>query len=79
MYVEVEDNGLGMTPERLAEVRAGLADKTLGRIKMGLGVRSVHERIQLYYGNNAGLKIDSELNIGTVMTVMIPMERLEDT
>lgn len=78
LYLEVEDNGLGMTTKRLAEVRAGLADKTLGRIKMGLGVRSVHERIQLYYGTKFGLKIDSELNVGTVMTVVIPMERLED-
>jgi two-component system sensor histidine kinase YesM len=75
---EVQDNGLGMSPRRLQEIRKSLENKEFGREKIGIGVRSVHERIQLHYGKEAGLQIVSELNEGTIIKVIIPMKQLED-
>ncbi len=72
---EVRDNGLGMSKERLEEVRLSLEGKGLAQQSVGLGVRSTHERLQLHYGKEAGLKIESQHNLGTCVKVMIPFEQ----
>lgn len=33
----------------------------------GVGLRNVHERIQLYFGADYGVKVESELEEGTVV------------
>ncbi|WP_245754895.1 sensor histidine kinase [Pelosinus propionicus] len=78
LYFEVQDNGLGMNSERLEEVYKCLENRNFSLGKGGLGVRSVHERLQLHYGKEAGLKIASELNEGTIIKIIIPMKQLED-
>jgi two-component system sensor histidine kinase YesM len=78
LYFEVLDNGVGMTSKRLQEIRECLEKRDSRQEKIGLGVRSVHERIQLHYGKDAGLQIASELNEGTIIKVIIPMKQLED-
>lgn len=70
---EVRDNGLGMSKERLEEVRLSLEGKGSAQQSVGLGVRSTHERLQLHYGKEAGLKIQSQHNLGTCVEVMIPL------
>ena len=63
MYFAVEDNGMGMTPERLAEVRASLQNGAPldPDGKGGYGLRNVEQRLRLYYG--CGLTI--RVNTGT--------------
>jgi len=78
LYFEVQDNGLGMSSERLQEVCQCLENRESGLKKVGLGVRSVYERIRLHYGKKAELQIDSELNEGTTIKVIIPMKQLEE-
>lgn len=78
LYFEVEDNGLGMSRERLDEIRQCLANSEENHGKIGLGVRSVHERLQLHYGKEAGLQITSEFNVGTISKVFIPVWKLGD-
>lgn len=73
MCFEVRDNGLGMSKERLEEVRLSLEGKGTAQQSVGLGVRSTHERLQLHYGKKAGLKIESQHNRGTCVEVMIPL------
>lgn len=68
---EVRDNGAGMSHERLDEIRLALKNKDSQKI--GFGVRSVHERIQIHYGKDYGLTIDSEPGQGTVVKVLIPI------
>ncbi|RUS46263.1 sensor histidine kinase [Cohnella sp. AR92] len=65
----IEDNGVGMTEQRLNEVKAGVASSVTGS---GVGIRNVQERIQLYFGHSYGLSFDSELEVGTKVTVRIP-------
>jgi two-component system sensor histidine kinase YesM len=38
----------------------------------GIGVRNVHQRIQLYYGSDYGLELSSELDVGTLVRLVIP-------
>lgn len=79
MYFAVEDDGMGMTPERLAEVRAALRNGAPldpeGR--GGYGLRNVEQRLRLYYG--CGLTIESEYRHGTRISFTVPDEQEEKT
>jgi two-component system sensor histidine kinase YesM len=71
--LEVEDNGIGFTPERLATVQAQLSsDLDDIRLESGFAIDNVNRRIQLYYGRQYGLSIESEYQVGTRVTLVIP-------
>jgi two-component system, sensor histidine kinase YesM len=77
IYLEVADNGLGASPEQVAQLNKllGQAPKItdLGhRDHASIGVKNVHSRIQLYYGASFGLTFESELGIGTKVRIRIP-------
>lgn len=75
--IEIHDNGAGMTEQRLREVQAELMEDTKEFIikDKGFGLSNVHKRIKLYYGNQYGLNIASENKKGTLVSVLIPIER----
>ena len=67
----IRDNGTGMTPEELGRLREKLERPPEGETR-GLGLRNVHERLKLRYGEAYGLRLDSERDAGTVVTVRWP-------
>ncbi|WP_127585618.1 sensor histidine kinase [Paenibacillus koleovorans] len=72
----VEDNGAGMTEERLAEVRSKLQVSRLD-IEDGqdrIGMANVHRRIRMAFGDKYGLTVDSERGVGTTVTIWLPRE-----
>jgi two-component system sensor histidine kinase YesM len=73
ILLEVEDDGIGFTPEKLAQLRAELEDDS-GDIKLesGFGIGNVNKRIRLYYGRPYGLTIRSGYATGTCVTLVIP-------
>jgi two-component system sensor histidine kinase YesM len=73
VQIEVEDNGIGFTPDKLAQLESELADDS-GDIKLesGFGIGNVNKRIRLYYGKPYGLSIISEYHTGTCVTLVIP-------
>ncbi len=79
ILLEVEDDGIGFTPEKLARLRAELDDDS-GDIKLesGFGIGNVNKRIRLYYGKPYGLSVQSEYTTGTCVTLVIPA-KLEAT
>ncbi|MFH1524339.1 MAG: sensor histidine kinase [Chloroflexota bacterium] len=81
--LEVEDNGIGFTPDKLAQLQAELADNS-GDIKQesGFGIGNVNQRIKLYYGKQYGLSVKSEYHTGTCVSFIIParsVDASEDT
>ncbi|WP_141505390.1 cache domain-containing sensor histidine kinase [Paenibacillus luteus] len=66
---EVEDNGLGMTPEQASRLLINYEED--GR-NQGIGIRNVNERIKLYFGHEYGIQIRSEIEEGTCITIVIP-------
>ena len=64
IILKVEDNGVGIEPERAAEM--------LSMQSKGYGVRNVNERIKLQYGDDYGLQVKSELEIGTIVSIRLP-------
>jgi two-component system, sensor histidine kinase YesM len=77
LQLQIEDNGIGMTQERLAQLRALLdseaGDAVVG--ESGYGVNNVNQRIKLYYGQAYGLAIESEYMHGTRVSLVIPLQR----
>ena len=67
----VRDNGAGMTPERLAQVRQSLSGD--GGESVGYGLFNVNKRIQLYYNQARGLEIESQERVGTAVTLRVPI------
>ncbi|OBZ12602.1 sensor histidine kinase [Bacillus sp. FJAT-26390] len=82
-WVSVEDNGCGMTSERLVELRHKLSANRLADgeeqdddgHKSGIGVLNVHRRIQMVFDDRFGLRIESEEQQGTKITMLMPKGR----
>lgn len=76
----VLDDGIGMTEERLAAVRANLLPNAnreqkeiRGSTSVSYGLRNVNERLILHYGPDAGIEIESRLHAGTRVSFSIPI------
>lgn len=67
----VEDNGAGMEEEQ--------AESMLTYQSKGYGMRNVHDRIRLLYGEESGLKIYSKKGEGTRVEIRFPADREEHT
>lgn len=69
----VRDDGIGMTEERLAHVRALICGEEADADNpSGFGLFNVNQRLQLNYGSSYGLEIDSIYGEGTTVTAVIP-------
>lgn len=78
LHISVSDNGVGMNPETLAMLRSTLMNQNsfseIGHHSgQSIGLGNIHARIQLYYGKQYGLSIASTENIGTRITITIPI------
>lgn len=71
LYISVKDNGMGMTQEQ-AEALLDYTREVKTAKGNGLGVRNVHERIRLHFGEAYGLKIISEVDEGTEVLLHLP-------
>jgi sensor histidine kinase YesM len=76
--LRVRDNGQGIPQERLAAIKHTLfsnepASQQGGR-PIGIALRNVHRRIQLFYGEEYGLSIHSDPGEGTSVDVRIKVE-----
>jgi two-component system, LytTR family, sensor kinase len=61
-YIDVIDNGVGVTPNQ------GIR----GRDEGGIGLRNVNERLRVIYGANYQLQLDSVPGSGTCARIVIP-------
>ncbi|RIX59720.1 sensor histidine kinase [Paenibacillus nanensis] len=72
ILLELADNGRGMNEEKLTRVRLALEGHEGPGGSASLGLRSVHERIRLTYGERYGLRLASEPDGGTVVRLYLP-------
>lgn len=72
VLIIVEDNGVGMTEEQCKKILS--KDRSDSG---GIGVKNVDDRLKIYFGEKYGLQIESELDVGTKVTVRMPKLRKE--
>lgn len=70
LLYQVSDNGLGMNKETLNNLFDNVTKSGEGS---GVGVKNVHERVEIYYGKEYGLQIESELEVGTNVRILLPL------
>ncbi|MBQ9766139.1 MAG: sensor histidine kinase [Lachnospiraceae bacterium] len=75
--LKVKDDGIGMTGERLKQIRDGIEHKTAGG-KDIYGLYNVNERIKLNFGEQYGLTIESVYTEGTTVTIRLPYVNAHD-
>ncbi|ALP36204.1 histidine kinase [Paenibacillus sp. IHB B 3084] len=79
--ITVCDNGSGMAPDRVEEVRARLenpSEEPIWAQGSHIGLSNVASRIRMNFGVNYGVTIDSEPGIGTRVTIRIPFTSAEE-
>ena len=69
LIITVEDNGIGISQEMLEKINQGKITGT----KTHVGILNVRERIQLNFGENYGMKIESVSWQGTKIILTLPL------
>jgi len=70
--ITVTDNGVGISEDKLDLINKNLRDEN-GAHFSGIGIRNVHERIVLNYGEPYGLEIRSVPNLYTAIEINLPI------
>jgi two-component system LytT family sensor kinase len=68
--ISVEDDGVGMDPDRLRRILAGDTDERSGA--GGVGLANVDERLRQVYGDEYGLVVETDRGAGTKVNVHLP-------
>lgn len=69
LYMSVMDNGLGMPKDVVDKILKEGSSSSKGS---GIGLKNVHERIMLYFGEEYGVLIESEPDEGTCIRLHLP-------
>lgn len=73
LCVKIEDQGPGLSAERLQAIREMLAEGADPALHTG--IYNIHRRLQLMYGRPYGLQLECPPAGGTVVTLRLPFEK----
>ena len=77
LRITVEDDGVGMDDNKLAGLIQSIDEAANNPTLLSanhLALKNVNNRMNLYYGPNHSLLIQSEANVGTKVTISIPID-----
>lgn len=75
LWFEVQDDGVGVSKERLMLLQEQLLSEEPLETKSGFGLFYIAERVRLCYGSRYNVTIDSVEGEMTVITVRLPIEK----
>ncbi len=76
LILTIEDNGNGMTKEQIRQIMQEKTEKQ--KHFNGIGIPNVMERIRLFFGEEYGLRYESEVGEFTRVIFTLPVIREED-
>ena len=84
LVIKIEDNGTGVDKEYLEKIRENIVEgkqleNTISSNSSFIGLRNIYKRLQLIYGEEAELLIDSKIEEGTVVSIKIPIKDFEES
>lgn len=68
--ISVQDNGPGIEPETLSKIK----NWDIQPNGLGIGLKNIHERIRLVFGEKYGIEVFSETGTGTRVQIRIPYD-----
>ncbi|MEH7545204.1 sensor histidine kinase [Neobacillus vireti] len=71
--IRIEDNGKGMSEEELANIVQHI-NREEGDEMQSIGLRNIHQRLKLKFGDQFGLSVKSSKDTGTMVTMSIPAQ-----
>ncbi|MGP0584066.1 histidine kinase [Paenibacillus timonensis] len=75
LRITIEDNGVGMNEAQIASILSQQEPGSKGLFE-NVGLRSVHDRLRLTFGERYGLSIESELGQLTRMNLLLPYRKM---
>ena len=72
LIIRIEDNGIGMDEETLKKLIKHTNSPDKNSSQKSIGLSNIQERIHLKYGKQYGITIQSAVQQGTTITVVIP-------
>ena len=72
IILRIKDNGYGISEEKLQSIYESFHHDS---IHQGVGLKNVYQRIKIYYGEEADLKIESFEDEGTTISIYIPKKK----
>lgn len=76
IVIKVQDNGVGIPYFKLGKIRKGLREGVISE-KGHIGINNVNQRLQILYGEEYGVRIQSEQDQGTCITIRFPVADVE--
>jgi two-component system sensor histidine kinase YesM len=76
LFIEVSDNGYGMTKEDVENLLKGAVKSKRGS---GIGLKNIAERIKIYFGEEYGLTVVSAPDEGTKVAIKLPAKIYKDS
>ena len=72
MIITISDDGVGISVEKLCEIRNEIKTKKNEEKRRKLGINNVNKRMFHYYGEEYSINIDSKVKKGTKVEIIIP-------
>ena len=74
LFFCVEDNGVGIAPEKLQELREKLQSEHFEGFDKSIGLLNLKERLRIYYGEEFEVQIESTEDTGTKVFFHTPVQ-----
>ena len=82
LAVSIADNGCGIEPETLEELRSEMEQYDRGeyfpKAREKIGILNTYQRMKLFYGRSARLDVASEKGRGTEIMMTLPARMQEE-
>lgn len=73
LYISVKNSGYGISPSHIAAIKERITKDIQEPSKIGLS--NIYQRLKLHFGSKADLKIDSEMDVYTKVTMKVPLKK----
>jgi two-component system sensor histidine kinase YesM len=81
LIIKINDNGIGLTEQQIQEIEKQINSKNpvqqepehFDKVNKGFGLRNVHQRLKIIYGDNYGLFIDKDVSEGSSFMLKLPV------
>lgn len=73
LILKVVDDGVGMSVDKMNRILVSTEEQQHGAGLNNIGVKNIHERLHLLFGEDYGIMVNSSIGEGTTMSIRIPL------